>query len=170
MTGNGKPPRLRTEAEGDRAAIHALQVSAFGRKDEADLVNRLRAEGAVRVSVVAEADGEIVGHVLFSRLEADPPGEALALAPLAVLPEQQKMGIGGALVHEGLARCRAAGAGFVVVLGDPAFYRRFGFSSALGRRLRAPFEGDALMALELRPGALGAGATRIAYAEAFGVA
>jgi putative acetyltransferase len=161
-------PRLRSETAEDRTAIHSLHTAAFERSDEADLVDRLRLEGAVRLSIVADADGEILGHVLFSALVTDPPCTAVALAPVAVLPARQGAGIGTALIVEGLERCREAGADLVVVLGDPAYYGRFGFSSALGSRLSAPYEGEALMALELRPGALGEGKTRIRYAEAFG--
>ncbi|MBA2894099.1 GNAT family N-acetyltransferase [Nonomuraea soli] len=116
---------IRDELLEDREAVWQVEAEAFERPDEADLLARLDPDKAF--SLVATVDGEIVGHVLFTWL---PVGEhrALALAPLAVRPGVQGKGVGGELVRQGLARARALGAPAVVVLGDPAYYGRFGFA------------------------------------------
>ena len=153
--------RVRAETDNDIAAIRHVNERAFGRADEADLVDALRERGATVSSLVAELSGRVVGHILFSRLPIDRAGSELAgaaLAPVAVLPDQQRRGIGSALIRLGLARCRAAGFDAVVVLGHPDYYPRFGFTAGLAERLRAPFSGPAFMALELVPGVLEQGA------------
>lgn len=112
----------------------------------------------MRMSLVAEVAGRIVGHILFSDLPIDTDGStvpAFALAPIAVLPEFQRKGIGTALIREGLTICRDAGHRIVIVLGHPDFYPRFGFSAKLAEPLASPFGGrESWMALELVPGAL----------------
>src|SRR5262245_38064758 len=117
---------IRPERAGDEAAIRAVHRSAFPADAEARLVDRLRANGKARVSLVAEADGLVVGHVLFSpvTVEGRSTCVGLGLAPLAVAPDHQRRGVGSALVREGLAACRRQGCGFVVVLGHPAYYPR----------------------------------------------
>ncbi|MEV0585638.1 N-acetyltransferase [Nonomuraea sp. NPDC050310] len=119
-------PDIRDERPEDRAAVWQVEADAFGRTAEADLVGRLADDTAF--SLVAELDGRIVGHVLFTWL---PVGDrrALALAPLAVQPGVQGRGVGGALVRAGLARAEALGVPGVVVLGDPGYYGRFGFTA-----------------------------------------
>ncbi len=161
----------RVETPADFAAVRIVNREAFGQPDEADLVERLRTDGEVVVSLVAERESAIVGHVLFSRLpivvgEREIAGAALA--PVAVLPRFQRQGIGSALVRSGLRHCAESGCEAVVVLGHPAYYPRFGFSTALAERLDAPFSGAAFMALELAPGALADGGA-VRYAVAFGV-
>jgi putative acetyltransferase len=148
---------VRPETPADRAAIREVNRLAFGQEQEAWLVDALREAGYVRASLVAEADGRVVGHVLWSALSIDTGGgtvPALALAPMAVLPSHQRRGIGSRLVREGLRACRDAGHRVVIVLGHPAFYPRFGFSAKLAERLKSPFSGPAFMAVELVPGAL----------------
>jgi putative acetyltransferase len=150
-------PFIRRECPDDRAAIWQVNQLAFGREDEARLVDELRDGGYVRVSLVAKLGGHIVGHILFSRLPiATGRGilEALALAPLAVVPSYQRRGIGSSLVTEGLQACREAGHRIVVVLGHPEFYPRFGFSAKLAERLKSPYAGESFMARELVAGAL----------------
>jgi putative acetyltransferase len=161
---------LREERAGDEDAIRAVIREAFGGEAEGRLVDRLRADGLVVASLVAIVGGRVVGHVLFSALPVD--GEhgvvtAAALAPLAVAPEWQRRGIGTALVRRGLELCRERGSAAVVVLGHPGYYPRFGFSAELARQLRAPYSGEAFMALELIPGALGAGTGTVRYPAAF---
>jgi putative acetyltransferase len=151
--------RIRQERAQDRAAVRAINESAFGGVEAANLVDALRAAGAVTLSLVAEAGGTPVGHLLSSTVSiAAPscPGEAVALAPMAVLPERQGRGIGSQLVRAGLAALKAAGVGAVVVLGHPKYYPRFGFvpASRFGLRCEYDCPDEAFMALELRPGAL----------------
>src|SRR5204863_1426042 len=110
------------------------------------------------VSLVAEVDGHVVGHIAFSPIQVDGEsreGVGVGLAPLAVLPDSQRHGIGSRLIREGLAACNRAGYGFVVVLGWPEYYPRFGFIRADRRGLANEYGADeAFMVLELRDGAI----------------
>lgn len=168
--------RIRPAGAGDHAGIRAVVEAAFGRPDEADLVDALRAEGASLVELVAAAeDGAVLGHVLFTALGIERPGagqgtgvRAAALAPLSVRPDAQRQGMGSALVTRGVEDCRRIGVAAVVVLGDPAYYPRLGFRADLAAGLDTPFPGPAFMALELVPGALAAGG-RVRYAASFGL-
>ncbi|WP_437729706.1 GNAT family N-acetyltransferase [Sorangium sp. So ce1335] len=164
---------IRSERAGDEASIRAVHLAAFPSAMEADLVDRLRAAGRAVVSLVAEIDGAIVGHVLFSPVAiAGPgaPGGGLGLAPLAVSPGFQGRGVGSALAREGIAACRGAGCAFAVVLGEPAYYARFGFTKAslfgLGNEYAADEE---FMALELAAGALKGARGVVTYSPEFGV-
>ncbi|MCC7023542.1 MAG: N-acetyltransferase [Thermomicrobiales bacterium] len=163
--------RIRFETPADHAAIRTVNREAFGGEAEAILVDALRDEGDALFGLVAEAAGDIVGHILFSRLPiAMGNGDevvAAALAPLAVLPAWQRRGIGSALAREGLARCKELGVPAVVVLGDPGYYTRFGFRPELARGLASPWSGPHLMALEITPGGLAGGHGAAHYADAF---
>jgi putative acetyltransferase len=152
---------IRHEAPGDEAAIAAMITAAFGQAAEAELVAALRAAGALTLSLVAETtDGRLTGHIAFSPVTIEGQGaqQMLGLAPLAVLPGWQGRGLGSALVEAGVSRSRAAGFELLFVLGEPAYYRRFGFrpASDLGISWEHPAPPEAFMALALRPGA-GAG-------------
>lgn len=165
---------IRRDRPDDGAAIRIVNRLAFGREDEAALVDALRNGGYVVASLVAEEAGRIVGHILFSRLPIESAGrivDAAALAPMAVMPGRQREGIGSALVRAGLEACRKVGIAAVVVLGHPAYYPRFGFSAAAARGLRCPFPGagDAFMALALAPGSLEVRDAAVHYAPPFGV-
>lgn len=165
---------IRPETPGDIPAIRAVNGLAFGQADEAVLVDALRDGGHGAVSLVAEDGGRIVGHVLFSRLPIEAGDRVVAgaaLAPMAVLPERQREGIGSALVRAGLAACRMAGIAAVVVLGHPDYYPRFGFSAEAAHGLRPPFPeaGSAFMALELVPGSLDLHDAIVRYAPPFGI-
>jgi putative acetyltransferase len=154
----------------ERSVVHAINVAAFGSPDEADLVDNLRVEGAVILSLVAEWDKRLVGHVMFSRMWIEAVNgsiPAVALAPMAVLPECQRQGIGGQLIRHGLDVLRERGERIVIVLGHPDFYPRFGFSTEKARFLLSPFPPDAYMALELSSGALAGIRGRVRYAAAF---
>ncbi|MDG2286175.1 MAG: N-acetyltransferase, partial [Alphaproteobacteria bacterium] len=133
---------------------------------------QLRDGGFVVASFVALAKGQIVGHILFSRISIltdDGPLSAVSLAPMAVLPSHQRMGIGSNLVEAGLRACTEQGDMIVVVLGHPGFYPRFGFSAQLAQPLVSPFGGgETWMALELEPGALAGVAGRVEYSPPFG--
>jgi putative acetyltransferase len=148
---------VRQEAAGDLETIPTVHRLAFDGDEEATLVTALRADGNVRESLVAEAAGRVIGHILFSDLPiltSEETVPALSLAPLAVIPQKQSQGVGSALVREGLKFCRSHGHRIVVVLGHPDFYPRFGFSAKLAERLMSPYSGEAFMAMELTPGAL----------------
>lgn len=163
---------IRPETAADHPAIRDVNRLAFGRDDEANLVDALRDGGHVRFSLAAEEAGRIVGHVLFGELAIVTEAgtvEALALAPLAVVPERQRRGIGSLLTREGLRTCAEAGRRIVVVLGHPEYYPRFGFSADLAARLKSPFSGPAFMALELVPGALEGVVGEVRYPPPFGL-
>jgi putative acetyltransferase len=159
---------IRYARPDDHAAIAEVVAAAFGRGDEAALVARLRADEDVLFELVDERDGEIVGHILFSRLWADRYEMFAALAPVAVAPAAQRTGVGSALIRAGLESARDFGAHGVLVLGDPAYYPRFGFSAEAAAQVRAPYAGSpAFMALALEPAAFAAPLT-VAYPDAFG--
>ena len=158
---------VRDEHAADVPGVRAVVESAFGRVAEADLVDALRAAGKVELSLVAECEGHVVGHVLFSAVTTagDDPPFAAGLAPLAVVRRMHRLGVGSALVRHGLARCRRAGHAFVVVLGDPAYYSRFGFEPAERHQLSCEFDAPpgAFQVLELRRGTLPTHAALIRY-------
>ena len=143
---------IRDERAGDAAAIRDLHTAAFGCTVEAGIVDRLRESCPDLVSFVA-VDGErVVGHVLFSPGTVDAGPAGMGLAPLAVLPDYQRRGIGSVLVERGLAALRERRCPFVVVLGHPAYYPRFGFERASAHGLRSQWEGvpdEAFMAIVL---------------------
>ena len=157
---------VRDEAEADAPAVRQLNELAFGRTEEALLVDALRAAARPHVSLVACEDGEVVGHIFFSpvTIEPDEPvaakaaaaATAMGLAPMAVLPQYQNRGIGSQLVREGLQACLSLGCGVVVVLGHPDYYPRFGFVPASRKGLRCEYDvpDEVFMATELTPGAL----------------
>jgi putative acetyltransferase len=150
-------PIIRPETTADHAAIREVNRLAFGGEGEARLVDALREGGYARVSLVAEAEGRVVGHILFSALRiATLRGniEALALAPMAVVPSHQRKGIGSSLVREGLRTCREAGHRIVIVVGHPEFYPRFGFSAKRAEPFTSRYSGPAFMAVELVPNTL----------------
>ncbi len=141
---------VRPEATGDFAAIQALHRAAFGGEGEASLVDELREAGSVVLSLVAEQGDDIVGHVLYSRLRIDgKEARASALAPISIAPARQKQSIGSRLIEEAHRLLAAEGEQIVLVLGDPAYYRRFGFSTTAAKSFRTPYDGDYLMALVL---------------------
>ena len=159
---------MRPATAADHAAIRRVEIAAFGRDDEAGMVEAARAEGAALAELVDDQDGEIVGHILFSRMSVAPARFFAGLAPVAVAPEAQGRGIGAALCRAGIEAVRALGVEAVVVLGHPDYYPRFGFSAEAARRLASPYAGSpAFMALELAPGALAA-PLKVDYPAAFG--
>lgn len=160
---------IRYATPADRPAIAAVVEAAFGRPDEAQIVERLRADEDAMFELVAEADGEVVGHIIFSRLWADRDDLYAALGPMAVRPDQQRSGVGSALVRSGLESAPQFGAGGVIVLGHPDYYPRFGFTAQAAAQVASPFQGlAAFMALGLVEGAFDAPMT-VVYPDAFGV-
>jgi putative acetyltransferase len=164
---------IRAEKPDDYPAIEAINLQAFGRPVEANLVHALRLSlPRADYSRVAVLDGKPVGHILFSPIFIDTDQgavSALALAPMAVLPEVQGRGIGSMLVREGLATLRQLGERVVVVLGHSDFYPRFGFQTASRYGIQAPFEvpDPAFMVIELQPDALQGVQGTVRYPPAF---
>lgn len=159
---------IRPETPRDRDAIRVVNEAAFQQTEEADLVDRLRTDGAFLLSLVADLDAFVIGHILFTRMWiGDTP--AVALAPVSVQPSRQRQGVGDSLIRAGLDKLRGAAERIVVVVGHPGYYPRFGFSTSLARSFEHPFPPDVCMALELVPGALDGVAGRLRYAAAFGL-
>jgi putative acetyltransferase len=150
---------IRPEEPRDIAAIRYVNEQAFGGSAEANAIEALRDRGAATLSLVAEIDDRVVGHLFFTPAAietADHTWPALGLAPLAVLPEYQRQGIGSALMKAGLAECARLGYERVIVLGHPQYYPRFGFMRASLYGIRPEWEvpDEAFMVLELQHGAL----------------
>lgn len=145
---------IRSERPDDECVIHELVVSAFPTDQEALLVDQLRKHGRLLISLVAEVDDTIVGHIAFSPVIIKDTNTELigaGLAPVAVLPEWQRRGVGAQLVSAGLSASGAAGIRFIVVLGEPDYYRRFGFKKASFWGVKNVYGVDEpFMALELR--------------------
>ncbi len=150
---------IRPETPDDITGIRRVNEAAFGRPNEAQLVEALRDAAATILSLVAEEEGHILGHILFSPVvvgEGEDGVTAAALGPMAVLPEYQNQGIGGLLVRHGLDTLHQLGHDVVIVLGHPNFYPRFGFRPAppLGIHYSQPLPEGVFMVAELRPDAL----------------
>ena len=162
---------IRPATPADLPALRRVHQQAFARPVEAELVALLHADGNAPVSLVATLDGHIIGHILFSAVTLEPPHStfhAVGLAPVGVLPEHQRQGIGSTLIRAGLEACRAAEYGGVVVLGGPGYYRRFGFRRAKDFGLGNEYGVDEeFMALELREGALAGLTATVKYAPEF---
>lgn len=163
--------QIREETTSDIKATHRVHELAFDSSAEAQLVHLLRSRGVAAISLVAEDRGEIVGHILFSPVSIHPPARgwrALGLAPLGVIPERQHQGIGKALINEGLERCKERGIHLVVVLGDPAYYEKFGFRRSKHYGLSNEYQADEhFMVLELTPGVLDNFTGTVKYAPEF---
>ena len=166
---------IRPETPADIPAIYTVNKRAFREREaEPRLVDALRESDAFvpGLSLVAEVDGKVVGHILFSRINITTENgnvPAIALAPMAVLPEYQGQGIGSELVRRGLEACREQGHSFVIVLGHPTFYPRFGFSAEAAKALECPWGdcGTAWMALDFTPGALAGVRGKVVYPPVF---
>lgn len=171
----GHAVRIRienTESVDERTSIRAVNTAAFGGSDEADLVDKLRGGDHALISLVAELEGSIVGHIMFSRMWINTaPGlvPAVALAPMAVLPEHRRKGIGSLLIQHGLELLRGRGERIVIVVGHPDYYPRFGFSRDKAKLLESPFPSEAFMAMELSAGALDGIRGSVVYPLAFGI-
>jgi putative acetyltransferase len=162
----------RREAPDDLPAIRDVIAAAFGRTNEAALVDALRTAGTLSLSGVAELDGRITGHIAYTPVQIHGEGEsapALALAPMAVHPNCQRHGVGTALIEWSLAECRRDGHELVIVLGHANFYSRFGFVPARPQGIRCPFEvpDEVFRVRELKPGALGGRRGTVRYPPEF---
>ncbi len=163
---------IRPEQPDDIDAIRRINELAFGAPGEAKLVDALRNANAIVLSLVAEVDKQVVGHILFSSVDIDRGSthdNAVGLAPMAVLPGAQRRGIGKTLVQSGIKQIRDAGHGAIVVLGHPGYYPRFGFKPASEFELRweVPGHEKAFFAMELRPGFLGVRPGTVRYRPEF---
>jgi putative acetyltransferase len=150
---------IRTEKPEDLEAVRNLNIAAFGRENEANLVDRLRGIGSTFSFVAVQSD-RIAGHLFFSLVTVEGKCSknlsVLGLAPVAVVPNYQRQGIGTRMIREGLEECGRSGFQAVVVLGHPHFYSRFGFIPASRNSLRCEYDvpDEAFMVLELESGAL----------------
>ena len=163
---------IRKEKTEDIEKVRAVNSGAFDTVAEADLVDDLRISDTPLISLIAEVDDKIVGHILFSPVDlvgGKSAGKIAGLAPMAVLPAYQKHGIGTKLVNKGLKACKSEGYQAVVVLGYPDYYQRFGFlSSALfGIKSEYDVPDEVFMVKELVEGALANCEGMVKYHEAF---
>jgi putative acetyltransferase len=153
--------------------IAGITLAAFEKQygsgtGEVALIPALRADGDVLFELVALEVGVVVGHAMFSRLRVEPATRKIAaLGPICAAVDRQRSGIGAALIREGLARCAALGFDAVALLGDPEYYKRFGFTPGAALVLESEFSGPHFQALELREGVLAGGPWKVAYPRAF---
>ncbi len=158
----------RPETPDDIAVIHRINTAAFSRPDEADLVDQLRRDGDLVLShVVCNQLGEVCGHIAFSRLRTEGSTmRASALAPVAILPDMQRQGAGSVLIRSALQQLTRDGEDLVLVLGEPDYYRRFGFEATLAAQVKTPYDGHYQQAVALtQHGKTFCGA--LSYAAAF---
>ncbi len=162
---------IRAEKKDDQDDVFAVNGSAFETPAEATLVDMLREQAQPIVSLVAEDQGNVVGHIMFSpvSLSENHDLKVMGLAPMAVAPEHQRKGIGSALVLAGLEQCRQLGFVAVVVLGHPEYYPRFGFSPSSRFGIDSEYEvpEEVFMAVELESEALSGHTGRVKYHHAF---
>ena len=161
---------IRDERASDEDAIRRVHLEAFGGDLEARLVDLLRERGKTIDSLVAVEAGDVVGHVLFSPVTIDgaESARALGLAPVGVLPANQRAGVGTTLIREGLSRCARAGYDLVVLVGAPAYYTRFGFHAAKPHGLDNEYGvSEEFMVLELRERSLERARGLVRYAPEF---
>ena len=163
---------IRDETDSDYDAVHRVNEMAFDRPEEANLVELLRDAVSGLISLVAVNDQDVIGHILFSPVTVNNGHSsfyAIALGPMAVLPEHQRTGIGSQLVKEGLDRCLRVGENIVFVVGHPRFYPRFGFVPArpLGFECEYSVADDVFMVAEIKEGALAGLSGMVRYHPAF---
>jgi putative acetyltransferase len=165
---------IRPETPDDYAAVRSINLAAFDTAAEADLVDAMRNEPEYvpELSLVAELNGQIIGHALFSEVTVEQETDemrALSLGPIAVLPDHQSKGIGSALMNEGHERGREMGYPFVVLIGHPWYYPRFGYVPARQYGLVTIWEvsDPVFMVCELKPGSLEKAAGTIRYPRPF---
>lgn len=149
--------KIRQELTSDYNSIYEINKLAFEQDDEARLVDLLRKGSAFvpELSLVAEINGEVIGHILFTKIlilgDTGIEFESLSLAPMAVHPKSQKQGVGGKMIYAGIEKAKSLGYSSVFVLGHPLYYPKFGFQPASKWNVKAPFNvpEEAFMAIEL---------------------
>ena len=167
--------KIRPETPADYPAITQVNDLAFGQPSEGKLVEKLRKNSKFipELSLVAEINGKIAGYILFFpvviKLENREEKETISLAPVAVLPEFQRKGIGSKLIQEGIKACQQLGYDSIMVLGHPEYYLKFGFKQANMWGIKDPFgaPAEAFMALELKEGALEGACGVVIYPDQF---
>ena len=162
---------IRQEGRTDYRRIRELNDGAFGSTEESQLIDKLRTAGQVLLSLVAEEEGDLIGHILFSRIQIETAGAApipvVALSPMCVSSVHQKKGVGGALIQQGLRILRQRGENAVFVVGHKRYYPKFGFSADLARQFQCEYSGDSFLAHELQPGWIEGKSGTVVYPEAF---
>lgn len=159
---------VRKESPADIDGIYAVHAASFPTVAEAALVDALRSAGRLSISLVAIERDQVIGHAGFSPITVDGLPFGLGLAPVAVQVDCRRRGVAARLIRRGLELCRGAATGLVVVLGDPAYYRQFGFEPARRLSLRDEYAGgEAFQAVELVRGALPAGGGLVRYSPEF---
>jgi putative acetyltransferase len=154
---------VRTETPDDHSAIRGVVVEAFEGAQEAELIEHLRRDGDLAISLVAEIGGRVCGHVALSPLKS--PSRTLALAPLAVQNTSRRQGIGSALVRRAIDFAKFEKSEMIFVVGDPAYYERFGFTAAAAAAFSSLYAGPHFKALQLTEGEISA--APVIYADAF---
>ncbi len=164
---------IRKEEEKDYKRVHEVSCLAFQQENESKLIEKIRKgkNFIPELSLVVEIDDEIVGHILFSRIKiiGDLVYDSLALAPMAVIPEFQKRGIGSKLVKKGIEKAKELGFDSIIVLGHKEYYPKFGFQRASKWNIKCPFEvpDEAFMAIELTKKAFEGKAGTVKYPDEF---
>ncbi len=164
---------IRKEEEKDHKQIYEVNKLAFQQENESKLIEKIRkSENFIpELSIVAEIDNRIVGHILFSKIKiiGDSDYESLALAPMAVIPEFQKRGIGSELIKKGIDKAKELGFDSIIVLGHKEYYPKFGFQRASKWNIKCPFEvpDDVFMAIELTEKAFEGAAGTVEYPDEF---
>jgi putative acetyltransferase len=145
---------IRQESRNDYRRIRELTDAAFGSPEESQLIDKLRSDAKVLLSLVAEEEGDIIGHILFSRIQLENGGAVpvVALAPMCVSSIHQKKGVGGALIQQGLRMLKQRGENAIFVVGHKRYYPKFGFSAELAAKFQCEYAGESFFALELQPG------------------
>lgn len=161
---------IRRENPGDVPAIRQILQESFPGGKEADLVDRLRLANRLSISLVTWMGNRPIGHVAFSPVTVADNNSGLGLAPVAVDPAFRRQGFAASLIREGLSLCQKAGVPFVVVLGEPAYYGRFGFKPATNWNLSDEYGGGpAFQALELSTGGIPPSGGLVRYAPDFAI-
>ena len=162
---------IRFEQPDDIEKIRKVHLEAFETDTEANLVDALRNTDVKLISLLAEEDSEVIGHILFSpvALDGDNKIKVMGLAPMAVLPGWQRKGIGSRLIDEGLEACKKAGYGAVVVLGHPDYYPRFGFVPSVNYGIKSEYEvpPEVFMVKEMQEGILKVAGGTVKYHKVF---